>query len=163
MNPLFYNIDFNKLVLDKLPSILRQQKIIAYLKIAASPFVFVYQIFLNYRKAKLYDLMITPQVCYLEIMLNDKYDFTQRRIYIEDGVEQPALYLYQDAEDKDIYLFTDAENDPKLLYTDGEIEGISSDDFIIKVPVDIIFNQLEMRSAVQRKRLPGMRFKIQTF
>ena len=162
MSQRYYDINFNKLIVWLLPSSLRKIRLVAFLRIAVTPFVFVYQNFLRYRKEKLYDLMITSQVCYLELMLNDKYDYTDRRIFIDDGVEQVALYLYQDEEDHDIFLFTDAENTPQIFYTDGEIVG-ESFDFIINVPASISFSELEMISMVKRKRLPGMKFKIQTF
>lgn len=162
MNDNIYNIDFNKITRWNIPPVLRASKLLAFMKILALPFVFVYQDFLNFRKAKLYDLMITPQVCYLESMLNERYDYAQRRIYISDGLEFPPLYLYKDEEIHPVNLYTDAENSPVYLYTDGE-GGDYTNDFIVMVPKDVSFSIIEMRSVLMRKRLAGMRFKIQTF
>lgn len=140
----------------------RKPRILALLNAMTKPVIILYQDFLNYRKAKLYDLMITGQVCYLEALLRDRYDYTLRRIYITDAVDYSPIYLYQDTELHPVSLYTDAENNPEYLYTDGE-GGDYSNDFVIMVPDDIIFSEIEMRSLVMRKRLPGMKFKIQTF
>ena len=163
MNPNIFNIDLNILSNWIVPKRLRKLRTMAFVRLIVSPFVFIYQDFTRFRKATLYDLMITPQVCYLEAMLNDRFDYTLRRIYIADGIEYPPLYLYTDAELQQVDLYTDAENQPKYLFTDGEVDGSVLDDFIVEVPVTIPFNEPTMRSMVQRKRLPGMKFKIQTF
>ena len=163
MNPIIYDIDLNLLSNWIVPKRLRKLRTMAFVRLIITPFIFLYQDFLRFRKATMYDLMITPQVCYLETMLNDRYDSTQRRIYITDGLEYPALYLYQDAELQQIDMYRDSENNPRYLYTDGEVDGSLLDDFIVMVPVDVVFVTATMRSMILRKRLPGMKFKIQTF
>lgn len=162
INPVIYIIDYLKLVLWLLPAYLRQTKTIALLNILVSPVVYNYQQFITFRKNKLYELSINSQVCRLEALLNDRWDFTSRGIYIDDALEFPPLYLYMDAELKPIYLYTNAELQPVYLYTDGE-GGTMADDFIIFVPVAVVFDSLEMRSLVKSFKLPGMRFKIQTY
>jgi hypothetical protein len=95
-------------------------------------------------------------------MLNDRYDYVLRRIYIADTEEFPPLYLYRRDEDKPVWLYRRSEALPVYLFTRAE-GALYADDFIVMVPKDISFNQQEMRSLVFRKRLPGMKFKIQTF
>lgn len=162
MNEKIYDIDFSRAVRWNLRRKKRKPRILALLMAMAMPFQLIYQDFLRFRKAKLYDLMITPQVCYLEAFLNDRYDLIQRRIYIDDAISYPPLYLYQDEELKPVDLYTDFENKPVYLYTDGE-GGEYADDFVVFVPHDIDFSLIEMTSLIMRKRLPGMRFKIQKF
>jgi len=157
-----YDIDFKKLGYSYIPHYLKKSKAVAFVNIIIKPFLSAYQDFLRYRTATLYDLMITPQVCYIELMLNDRYDFTQRRIYIVDAQTFPPVYVYQDIERKDIDLFTDAENKPIYLYTDGEA-ALIGDDFVVMVPFGVQFDVTEMRSLIMRKRLPGLTFSIQKF
>lgn len=135
---------------------------LTWLGVLIKPIVTIYNSFLLYRQAKLYDLMITPQVCYMEAMLNDRFDISQRRIFIDDAVQQPPVYLYTEAENHPLYLFTEAEDDPEYIYTEGEGADYGND-FVVWVPAAISFNAIEMRAMVMRKRLPGMRFTIQTF
>lgn len=162
INPVIYTIDYLKLVLWLLPQQLRQTKMIAWLNIAVSPVVLLYQQFVMFRKNKLYEISITPQTCRMEALLNDRYDFTLRRIYIDDAKEFPPVYLYRDAESKPVFLYRDSEDLPVYLFTDSE-GVIIGDDFIVFVPVSIAFDMAEMRSLVKKFKLPGMRFKIQTF
>lgn len=136
---------------------MRKPKTVAWLLALTKPVVTLYQVFLRYRKQKLYELMISPQVCYLERLLNDKYDFIERRIRIGDTNDKPPLYIYQEAELKPVYL---SENKPRYIYTDGEA-GDVKDDFVIKVPRAIGINNNEMLQLVKGYRLAGMQPKIQ--
>jgi hypothetical protein len=160
MTDKIYQIDYDKLRVWLVPGRLRRERIIAYLHVVTSGVVSLYLDFLRYRKAKLYQLMITPQVCYLQRMLNDRFDFTQRRILIVDGIDKPPFYIYQHAELKPKYLRRTSEAKPQWIYTAGE-SGILTDDFVVKVPAGIIFQMAEMRSLVKAYKLAGTRFKIQ--
>ena len=93
------------------------------------------------------------------MMLNDRYDFTQRRIVISDSEWHLPWYLYQDDEEKPEYLFTEGENQPVILYTDNEA-GEVKDDFVVLVPSDISFNMDEMSSLIDADKLFGTHYKI---
>src|SRR5438128_2620012 len=113
------------------PVELRVAKTIAWLLALIRPVVTLYQSFLKYRTQKLYEIMITPQVCYVERLLNDKYDFVQRRIRIVDALDHAPTYFFRRDELKPVYLHKRSENSPVYLYTRGE-SGDIKDDFIIK-------------------------------
>ncbi len=158
----FYDIDFNALMEERIPPRMRQPRLLAFAHALSAEVNRQYQLFRLNRKANLYNLGITPQVCYLEKLLNDRYDFTQRRIYITDGIDYPPTYLYQDAEEKPLYLFQESEAQPVHLYTEGE-SGELTDDFIVWVPVEVDFEEKEMISLVKVYKLAGTKFKIQRF
>jgi hypothetical protein len=162
MNDKIYDIDFNRLSLWHTPKRMRKPGILAWMKILVSPFVFVYQDLLLFRIAKLYQLKITPQKVYLELMLNNRYDYTLRRIYIDDGLDKPPTYIYQSAELKPLYIYQRAENKPHFIYTSGE-SGDYRDDFVVFVPLDIAFQSAEMISLIKAFKLAGTKFKIQRF
>lgn len=151
-----YDIDFSRVVRWNLRRKKRKPRILALLNAGAKPVILLYQDFLKYRKAKLYQLMITPQKCWLERLLNDRYDFTLRRIYIDDGADHPPVYIYQDAELKPLYLGS------ATIYTSGE-SGALKDDFIVFAPMDLVFEEAEMISLVKVYKLAGTKFKIQRF
>jgi hypothetical protein len=158
------DIDFEKMIEDNTPQKLKNEiDFLAWMNIFFSPLAKMYNDFLRFCDATIYDLLLTGQVCSLERLLNDKYDFTSRRIYIKDAVIQTPIYLYQDVENKDVDLYTDAENNAVSLFTDSETNGQTSNHFIVFVPVIIPFDATEMRSVIMQKRLVGKRFKIQTF
>lgn len=162
MNQKIYDIDYSKFRQRLLPSFLRLPKWLAWVKCMTYPAVVIYQDFLRFRAAKNYQLLITPQVCYLERLLNDRFDSVERRIVIIDGEDKPPVFLFTEEEDKPVYLFTEEEEDeePTFIYTEGEA-GTITDDFIIKVPSDIVFEQSEMRSLVKAYKLAGTKFSIQ--
>lgn len=155
-----YDINFYKLAVWLTPHEYRKEKFLIILKALVYPLIFVHNVFLKYRKAKLYQLMITPQVCYLERLLNDRYDSELRRIKIDDGIFHLPIYIYQEDEIKPVYLFTEDENKPVYLYTDGEA-GEVLDDFVVLVPVDIIFDMNEMKSLLNIYKLAGTKYTIQ--
>lgn len=160
--PDFFDINFNNLVQERIPPRLRTTRMLAFAAVLSAEINRQYQLFRLNRKSDLYQLIITPQVCYLERLLNDRYDFTQRRIFLTDGIDHPPTYLYQDEEVKPMYMNQVSEDDPVYLYTDGE-SGDMKDDFIIWVPKDISFEENEMIGLVKVYKLAGTKFKIQRF
>lgn len=162
MSDRIYDIDYTKLVGWLTPEDLRKSRLLRFVAILISPVVVLYQGFLRYRKAKLYELHITPAVAHLELLLNDYYDLTERRIYIDFPVDKSPLYIYQSAELKPLFIYQRSENKPVFLYTSGE-SGDNKNDFIIYVPLSIPFELAEMISLVKKFKMPGTKFKIQRF
>lgn len=161
-DPKVYDINFKKLVRWLTPSRLRRPKMLAWLNLLVNPIVKIYVDFLAFRKQKIYELGISPLVVDIERLLRDRYDFTQRRIYIGDAQDKQTTYIYNRQENKPVYIKKRSEGQPKFLYTRGE-SGLLQDDFIVWVPMDIVFDFIEMGTLIRKYVLPGMRFKIQRF
>ncbi len=158
-----YDIDFDKVGSNNTPHKLKAvHDHLAWLKVFYKPLVVFYLGFLRFCNNTVYDLLITGQVCSLERMLNNRYDFTARRIYIDDGSVKPTKYIFQSAEVKPIYIRRRSENMPVYIYTAGE-NGLTADNFIVYVPLDIALNLAEIITLIRTKRLVGKRFKIQRF
>jgi hypothetical protein len=155
-----YKINFFTLAAWLIPKPDRTEVFIILVKAALYPLIFVYNSFLKYRKAKIYQLTITGQVCYLERLLNDRYDSSLRRIRIDDAIWHLPWFLFQEAENKPEYFFREGENNPVWLYTEGEA-GIALDDFVVFVPASIIFEMAEMRELLNSFKLFGTKYKIQ--
>jgi hypothetical protein len=149
-----YNINWNRFVLQLLPTPLRHGTHIAWLQALLWPVVQLYRRFLHYMAQTRYRLMITPQVCYLERMLNDRFDPIQRRIYIADGQDQQPVYVYLPAELKPLHLGS------AWIYSQGEA-GELKNDFVIHVPQGLAYDAAEMRASVNVYKLAGTRYSIQ--
>lgn len=160
MSDAFYDIDLKTLLLERIPPRLRNERIVAFVNAVATQIIRQYQTFYRQRKASLYQLLITPQVCYLEKLLNDRYDFTARRIRIDDAVWHQAWYLYQDDELKPEPLYQESENNPVWLYSESEA-GELKDDFTVTVPSAVDFNENEMKSLLNMYKLAGTHYKIE--
>jgi len=155
-----YDIDFKKLVKWETPFPLRKVFWLTLLGVMVYPVAQLYQLFLRFKDAKLYQLKITPAVCYLEMMLNDGFDFTLRRIRIVDAKWYLPTYIYQEDELKPVYLKQEGEDEPLYLYTESEA-GQFRDDFVVLVPAGLIFNMDEMKGKLDSYKLIGTRYKIQ--
>jgi hypothetical protein len=155
-----YNIDFTKLPAWLTPQALQTDRVLVLLRACCYPFVALHNIFLKYRKAKIYQLTITPQVCYLQMLLNDKYDSTERRIEIVDAEWHLPLFVYTEAESKPVYIRKQSEADPTYVYVDGEA-GAVQNDFVVKVPAAVSFSEAEMRAAIDSYKLFGTTYTIQ--
>ena len=158
-----YIIDYNKFAIERIPEDMRVPEVIQYVLCLLVPVVWLYDRFILFRNYITYALTITPQVVYMEMMLNNRYDTSLRRIYIRDGIDYDPIYIYTRAEAKPEYFYVrgEAGKPKKYLYTRGE-SGSLTYDFIVFVPVVVIFNFEEMKSLIETYKLAGKYFLIQT-
>ncbi len=158
-NPKIYNVNWKILALTLLPPKLRNNVWLRFFVTIFSPFIQLHNTFLNYRKSTLYWMGINSQVCFLEMMLNDRYDNAQRRIYIAKPQIFPAQYIYLRAESKPLFIYKKSENLPVYLYTKAEtlIGGIN---FIVVIPVSLIANLVEMAALIDKYKLPDKEYLI---
>jgi hypothetical protein len=152
---MWFNINFNKLVIEELPNDLRQPKSIAYLLALTMPIKTLYYKWLQKRDFDWYRLRHNGQRCKLRKALNDNLDPSLRRIYIDDGTAFPREYIY-----------TIAENKPKFLgtfYIKSENEYQNTGvDFIVFVPQEIINSTIyELKYLLKYYKLAGKRYMIQ--
>lgn len=159
-NTKIYNVNWNKLTAWLIPDELFKAKVFVLCK---SMIVFVSTIhidFLNFRKQKMYELAITPQICWLVLLLNDRFDFVQRRIYIEDGAKGDNVYLFQDDEGDSIYAFQDSELENNWVFNDSEV-GSTPAHFIVYLPSVLAAKEDMIKSILNINRLPSKRYQIQ--
>lgn len=155
-------VDFRRIIIWLLPVDPRTTIEVSWLQALFAPLRTLYTLFNGRRVTNLYTLSITPQVCYLEKMLNDRYDDTERRIYITDGERVPDVYIYLEDEQKPLYIYLDSEASPVYIYTKAERETGESD-FVVHVPSTIIYNDNEMRALLDSYKLASKRYNIVTF
>lgn len=156
---MWFDVDIRKLAVQLLPTFLRGATMQAYVKALVKPISDVHYQFVMKRKDNLYIMAHNGQKCYLRAVLNDKYDFDQRRIQIDDGNLFDAEYIYTDAEiDANPFL---AKYLTLVLYQDGDL-GDTAVDFYVRVPEDIYYNEYEMKYLIDFYKLASKRYKIVT-
>jgi hypothetical protein len=155
-----YSINFEKLAAWLTPAVWRKTKLGMLLNALVAPLTDLHSLFTRFRDAKLYQLKITPQVCYLTRLLNDRFDFTARRIRIEDAQWHLPWFIFQEAELKPQAIFQESENKPKALFTEGE-SGQTLLDFVVLVPLSLKFSEPEMRALLDNYKLFGTQYTIQ--
>ena len=96
---------------------------------------------------------MTPQIMYLEHLLNEKFGTTD--IVIDDGVNL-GPWIYQSSETPDPEWFVDQAN--SFIWNNEDQVVI---DFVVHIPSDIETGTPELAALVQKYKLPGKRFVIQ--
>lgn len=90
----------------------------------------------------------------MEKVLNDKFDNTERRIYITDGFTKDRIYLYTPEELKTKFLGS-------LTLFNKDDYSDTGVDFIVWVPAGISGQTLiEMKAQIDFYRLTSKRFRI---
>lgn len=149
-----YNLNIDKLLVLLTPTFLRKPKLIAWLRMLATPFHKVLYEFQRARQADLYNLAHNSQVCYLRKALNDDFDDEQRRIRIEDGRQKQRLYIYPRSVNKPLYL------GKVFLYQRGDyIDG--GVDFIVVLPKDLTYDKYKLDALMNFYKLAGKRWTIE--
>lgn len=79
---------------------------------------------------QMYEMSITPQVCYLEKALNDYYHLTGvRRIYIAEPLAVAGEFFFRETDKKDFHFI-----DSTFFVDDTHYNGYDTD-FIVVIPV----------------------------
>ena len=148
-----YNLNFDILLVLLNHTFLRKPKLVAWLRMLATPFHKLLYDFQRARVADLYNLAHNSQVCYLRKALNDEFDDEQRRIRIEDGRQKQRLYIYPRSANKPLYL------GKVFLYQRGDyIDG--GVDFIVVLPQGLEYDKYKLEALVNFYKLAGKRWEI---
>lgn len=147
---MWFNVDFNKLVILLLPTFLRKPINVAYLQAAVVPIANLHQLFLNYRTDDHYKLDHNWQKCYLQKVLNDSFDVSERKIRIESGKKTGRKYIYTNAEKQPKYL-------PFFIYNSSEFAG--KYDFIVNMN-GVHADRYDVEAVIEYYQIGGKRFNI---
>ena len=157
---MWYNIDWNILALDNIPTALRKPSVSALAQIVLKPLNSLYYKWYNWRIDNIYKLEHTNQICYLRGSLNDKFDPVERRIYIGDGQLFDTTYIFTEAEEQDVWLDTEAEAETIWLRTESETADTGLD-FIVYVPEALYNTQIyALHAHIQFYKAGGKRYNI---
>lgn len=155
---MIFNIDFDTLVQMLLPVKLRKPRQVAWLKALVAPVATNYATFTVYRLEKEYELANNGQVCYLEKVLNDRFDPTTRSIVVADTPDIDPVYYYLDAENKEEYVYLASEAQPVHYFLEAETVG--GPDFDVQVPALVTFDDAELKALVNKYKLVGRAYTI---
>ena len=153
---MWFNVNWKKLAVLLTPTFLRGEKITAWLELIIEGVNQVHYQWLQLRKNNIYSLAHNSQVCYLRAALNDRFDNEQRRILIVDGNKYEREYIYTRGEQKPYFLGT-------LFIYSREDYADTGVDFIVRVPSDLIYNEVEMQALIKFYKLASKRFKIEKY
>lgn len=156
-----FEIEYKTLINQLVRAKWRKPKRVAGLTALIIPIITLYNSFISYLLSKLYELSRTSQVVYIEAVLNDRWDNDFRRIEVVDYASQEAQSIYRKPEDKTpLYIYRKPEAITRYVYRNVEVNAISYD-FVIKIPVSIVYDTEELKALVNKYKLFGKAYIIQ--
>lgn len=157
---MWYNINWDVLLINLLPSFLRKPFLVGYIRSLVAPIESLHYKWHNWRLDNIYKIEHTGQVCSLRGSLNDKFDPVERRIYIGDGQFFDTTYIYTEAEEQKLNVYTEGEESTIWLRTESETADTGLD-FIVFVPVAIVASQIyALRAHIELYKAGGFRYSI---
>jgi len=138
----YYNINYSLLALLLMPTMLRNIVQKALLTSLVKPLDLQNNEFVSFIQSL--STQVNAQKCYLQAVLNNEFDFVQRRIKVRNTLLKTDNYLlWRESQNKPLMLSTD---EPVLLNRDGQT-GSNTEDFEVVLP------PLWTMSAAELKRM----------
>lgn len=162
-------LNFKEVFKYLIPFQIRGNRIVEWVAALLAPVQSLNVVFSAWAGGVRYFLAFNGQVVYLEHVLNDQFDASLRRIYIDDpgGTVIVTTYVHNKIEQQPtLYLYNVADADPNnpIIYNTSEIYT-STDDFIVHVPAGVFSPtvQVQMSALINQYRIAGKRYSFQTF
>ncbi|NDW10442.1 hypothetical protein [Dysgonomonas sp. 520] len=153
----YYKIDYRRFVRLLLPPLLRRPLVLAFLDAAIAPIASLYRSFMELREDSAYKLRINGQVCHLIAMLNDNFDFIERRIYITDAeIDEWNQFIWKEKTDRPVMLGNYMLQSERFIGADGI-------DFVVHIPASLNLNDDErarMKSLLRYYKLASKRYAL---
>lgn len=159
----YYNINYSLLVLLLTPTMLRNDAEIPLLTSLAKPLDSLNNDFNAYVQAL--ETQIKGQTCYMQAMLNDEFDYNERRIIVRTApIDFDYYLLWKENQNKPIMIFKEETDGftPYLLSRDGLI-GANNVDFEIVFPRGYTLSVSELRhlrTLVNQNKLDSKKYRI---
>jgi len=159
-----YNLNFQKLVNNLLPAILRKKRMKGWLECLVTPIKELHDKFLLFRAEMLLEASVTPQVASLEFIVN-KVVFGSGQstaCRIVDGVKSTRVRLYNRREGHKVYVYNRRENKPSVyVYNRRESMGV---DFIVYIPsLTLLQKRVIITKLINKYKVAGTTFRIDTY
>lgn len=159
-----YNLNIIKAMRAEVPLKLRKARRYALVATFAQPLIDMYNRFVALRSESEFYLSYNGQQASMQKLLNDVWPAAGGAIYIETVNATLQVFYLPNAEDNQppIFLPNAEDNEPPIFLPNAE-DFILQYDFIVWVPATLVFDEPKMRNLINRYRLAGKRYTIQTY
>ena len=134
MDVNIYNVDFVSVIQGNLATFLRKITRVSWLGSLVSPVVALYNVYLQFRTDKIYQMSHNSQVVYLEKVLNDKFDNSLREIRVQNSALLEPVWHYDTQDNKPVFYYDTADNKPVWFRNQADFDNYNSD-FEVIIPV----------------------------
>ena len=159
----YYNINYSLLIMLLTPVSLRNEAMSALLMSLMRPMDSLNSDFREYAQSRI--TQINAQVCFMQAMLNNEFDYYDRRIRIRTTeIDIDSYLLWQESQNKPQMISKETSDNhvPYLLNRDSQI-GANTPDFDIVFPVGYALTTTESRRVrilVNRHKLASKKYQI---
>lgn len=161
MSKKYYNMSFSQLIVMLLPPIMHFDIVIAFASAMIYPLSQIHKAFtLLIIKT---DTSVNSQVCYMQAVLNDRYDYYERRIVVRDSAIDYDSYFLFDEGKGNASMLSDEHNGDAIVWVDNNYLGTTNTDFDIVFPCGYTLSDNEyraLRQFVNSNKLASKRFRI---
>jgi hypothetical protein len=157
----YYDIDFQKLIRLLLPVFLRKSLIITFLSSMIRPVILIYNQFKSF--ADFAGTDIKSQTCRLQGLLNDTYDYYDRRIVVRDvNINYDNFFIYDEGEGPAVPLPDEGESDASIWVNEGKLGAIMPD-FEVVFPAGYVLtgnDENSLRRIINDNKLASKKYRI---
>ena len=157
-----YDIDFKRLALMLLPTFLRRP-VMAYLSYAVvAPIAYIHTKLVHLRNQTIYRLEHNGQVCHLRGALNDAFDFSQRRITVDDKESESLLGMLIFTREQCRQSFLPLRAEGCLVVNRRGFSGANMIDFWVTIPEELMvsIDEKQLTAIVNTYKLASKRWVI---
>lgn len=161
----FYDINWDLLVKRMLPTSKRSTWHLEWLDSVLNGVIVLYNDFQTFKSSTLTELSYNSQKLLFEKALNDNFDATEKRIYIDnsaDDLEDSFCYAISEGEE-DAYCYKLTEEPFSGRYTYRIFEYVNPLDFTVFVPLALTSLTENIKALVNFYKLAGKRYIIEYF
>lgn len=159
-----FNIYFQDIIKKLVPAAYRGSNLADVIFALTKPLRSLNITFKSHKDSVDYDLQFNGQTMNLEHVLNDKFDPSLRRIYIEDVSYINSVYVANKVEGSvTLYLANKSETTVPPVYLENKIEQTGQTHFRVMVPASLTFSMIELRALVDKYKLASKIYTVQTF
>ncbi len=154
-----YNINWTRFVYQFLPTILRKPTLLAFMITCIKPLSTCYLFFFVFKSDADYRVQHNGQICYLQKMLNDKFDASLRRIKVQNIRPKEPLWMYYPEDEKPLFMYEEVDF-PVYFYNSEDYYNEFDFEVLIPNVLDELKNQ--MMANINYYKLFSKNYKITT-
>lgn len=161
MNNNYYNVNYSRLINLLLPPFLRKPVMVALGMAMMRPLDAQHREFMKYQSS--IDVQVYSQVCYMQGLLNDRFDYYDRRIIVRNIEIDYQSNLIRDKRYSDRKTYPAKEYNPPYLFMRKGFIGADKHDFEIVLPkgFELSINEMNvLQRLVNTNKLASKYYKI---
>lgn len=154
-----FNINWWRLVQSLNLKAFNSSSVLALLNTMICPIRTNYEAYLVFKLDADYRVKHNGQICYVQKMLNDKFDASLRRIKVRNIIPKEPLWAYYTEDNKPLFIYNES-NHPTYFYNPEDY--YNEFDFEVLIPTVLGGQVNQMMASINYYKLFSKNYKITT-